>query len=234
STERRGRRVGDAAIHGDHRIYGRWVLRRYGNACATDVAGWQSVGECGIGKSGPCPSAVHRLVDPASHAGSLHVRPALSYAVPHRCAEYLGIGRIHCEVDRASGVIDEQHLAPRRAAVRRLEAPRSAFGPHRCPSAATYTVFGSLGLMTIFAIDRVSARPMCCHLRPPFVDLCTPLPQSVERDEFFSPVPTQMMLLSDGATAMSPIDPLPSESEIGCQVIPAFEVSHTPPPAEPM
>src|SRR6185437_4188131 len=91
STERRGRRVGDAAIHGDHRIYGRWVLRRYGNACATDVAGWQSVGECGIGKSGPCPSAVHRLVDPASHAGSLHVRPALSYAVPHRCVEYLGI-----------------------------------------------------------------------------------------------------------------------------------------------
>src|SRR5665213_122697 len=68
----------------------------------------------------------------------------------------------------------------------------------------------------------------------PLVDLCTPLPQDCEREEFFSPVPTQMTLVSEGATATSPIDCIPSESEIGCQVIPAFDVFHTPPPADPI
>src|SRR6185312_2156577 len=111
--------------------------------------------------------------------------------------------------------------------------PRSAFGPHRWPNAATYTVFGSCGSITIFPIDRVSASPMWCHVLPPSVDLCTPLPHDCDRKLFFSPVPTHTTFVSDGATAMSPIVVTPSESPISCQVMPSLVVFHTPPPAAP-
>jgi hypothetical protein len=74
---------------------------------------------------------------------------------------------------------------------------------------------------------------MCCQVRPPLVDLWTPLPHICERSEFRSPVPIQTMFVSDGATATSPIDCTPVESEMARQVVPPLLVFQTPPPAVP-
>src|SRR5205823_3016866 len=52
-----------------------------------------------------------------------------------------------------------------------LNTPRSLFGPKACPSAATYTISGLSGWTRILPIKRVSARPMCAHVRPASVDL---------------------------------------------------------------
>ena len=83
-------------------------------------------------------------------------------------------------------------------------------------------------------IARESARPILVQFRPPSVDLYTPSPQYWERRLFFSPVPTQTMLESDGATARSPTVSLPRPLETDCQVTPSLLVFQTPPPADPM
>src|SRR5687768_8971301 len=74
--------------------------------------------------------------------------------------------------------------------------------------------------------------PMCCHVLPPFSDLYTPSPQDELRWLLDSPVPTQMISGFVAAMAMSPIDDVPSRSNIGSHVVPAFVVFHTPPDAE--
>ncbi len=47
-----------------------------------------------------------------------------------------------------------------------------------------------------------------------------------------SPVPTQTMCGSEGATAMSPTAAVASCSKMGVQVVPSFSVFQTPPEAE--
>src|SRR4051812_11201477 len=94
-------------------------------------------------------------------------------------------------------------------------------------------MFGLVGWITTRAIDRESPSPVKCQVRPPSVDLCRPFPHDCDRSELRSPVPTQTMLVSLGATAMSPTVWLRSESPICRQVVPALEVFQTPPPAAP-
>src|SRR5256885_5753750 len=65
--------------------------------------------------------------------------------------------------------------------------------------------------MTMRPMARVSARPIFVQPLPPSVDLYTPSPQYWERRLFFSPVPTQRTLVSEGATARSPTVSLRSE-----------------------
>src|SRR6266705_2909750 len=93
---------------------------------------------------------------------------------------------------------------------------------------------GPVGWMTMRPMARVSPRPIFVQLLPPSVDLYTPSPQYWERRLFFSPVPTQRMLLSEGATARSPTVSLPRPLETDCQVMPPLVVFQTPPPAAPM
>src|SRR5438034_10891110 len=92
---------------------------------------------------------------------------------------------------------------------------------------------GFVGWMTIRPMARESPRPMFVHFLPPSVDLYTPSPHHCERRLFRSPVPAQTTLVSDGATARSPIVWTPRPSEIACQVMPPFEVLQLPPPAAP-
>ena len=85
--------------------------------------------------------------------------------------------------------------------------------------------------MTIF--------PMCCdfgsiaadQVRPPSVDLYTPVPHDELRMLFASPVPTHTTSEFDGATATAPTEPVRTESNTGAQVTPALVDFHTPPVA---
>src|SRR4051812_8685981 len=72
-----------------------------------------------------------------------------------------------------------------------LNTPRSSLGPHKCPAAATYTMLGFVGWITILPMWCVSLRPMFCQVLPPSVDLCTPLPHDELCRLFDSPDPTQ-------------------------------------------
>src|SRR5918912_1381909 len=85
-----------------------------------------------------------------------------------------------------------------------LYRPRSSFGPHRWPSAATYTMFGLRGSISISPMWWVSAKPMDVHESPPSVDLNTPAPHEEVFRLFASPVPTHTTDGSDCATAIAP------------------------------
>src|SRR6476660_2213348 len=52
-----------------------------------------------------------------------------------------------------------------------LYKPRSAFGPHVAPTAATYTMFGFVGWTTIRPTCCVFSSPTDCQVRPPSADL---------------------------------------------------------------
>src|SRR6267142_1694827 len=86
-----------------------------------------------------------------------------------------------------------------------LYTPRSGFGPHKCPSAATYTTSEFFAWTTIRPMCRVASSPIFFHVFPPSSDLYTPLPHDELCRLFGSPVPTHTMDGSDGAIAMSPI-----------------------------
>ena len=115
-----------------------------------------------------------------------------------------------------------------------LYRPRSPPAAQSGPTAATYTTLGSRGSITM--------RPMCCdfgsigadHVRPPSVDLYTPLPHDELRMFCGSPVPTQMTSGFDGATAIAPIDGARTESNSDVHDTPAFVERHKPPVAAPM
>src|SRR5256886_5199481 len=114
-----------------------------------------------------------------------------------------------------------------------LYTPRSGFGPHRCPSAATYTISGFFGWITIRPMWRVASSPMFFQVFPPSSDLYAPSPQEELCRLFGSPVPTHTMDGSEWAIAMSPIVETLSLSNIGSHVVPLFVVFHTPPEAVP-
>src|SRR5437867_539222 len=92
---------------------------------------------------------------------------------------------------------------------------------------------GLVGWMTTRPMERVSLSPMLVQARPPLVDLYTPSPHHCDRRLFFSPLPAHTTLVSEGATATSPIVCTPRPSEAACQVIPPLADFHTPPPAAP-
>src|SRR5438067_1965749 len=69
------------------------------------------------------------------------------------------------------------------------------------------------------------------HEAPASVDLYTPLPHEELWRLFDSPVPTQTMEGSDGATATAPMVELVSLSKTGSQVVPPLIVFITPPDA---
>src|SRR5678815_859856 len=111
-----------------------------------------------------------------------------------------------------------------------LKTPRSAFGPKRCPCAAMYTTFSSVGSMTMRATERVSLRPMFDHVFPPSVDLYTPSPQLELWRVLASPVPTHTVSGADGATATAPMDIIAlTPSKTGDHETPLFELFQTPP-----
>src|SRR5256886_5973186 len=114
-----------------------------------------------------------------------------------------------------------------------LYTPRSGFGPHRCPSAATYTISGLFGWITIRPMWRVASSPIFFQVFPLSSDLYAPSPQEELCRLFGSPVPTHTTEGSDGAIAMSPIVDTLSLSNIGSHVVPLLVVFHTPPEAVP-
>ena len=97
--------------------------------------------------------------------------------------------------------------------------------------AATYTMSGSRGSITM--------RPMCCDLGsigldqvlPPSVDLNTPTPHDELRMLLASPLPTHTTSPLEGAAATAPMDPTPMESDTGVQASPPLVVFQTPPVA---
>src|SRR6266850_452463 len=114
-----------------------------------------------------------------------------------------------------------------------LYTPRSGFGPHKCPSAATYTTSEFFGWTTIRPMCRAASSPIFFHVFPPSSDLYTPSPHDELCRLFGSPVPTHTMDGSDGAIAMSPIVDTLSLSNTGSQVVPLLVVFQTPPDAVP-
>src|SRR5581483_3878077 len=71
--------------------------------------------------------------------------------------------------------------------------------------------------------------PMFAHVLPPSVDLYTPSPYEAEFLGLLSPVPTQTMVISDGATATSPIETVASLSNWCSNVTPLLTVFSNPP-----
>src|ERR1700694_4583226 len=88
---------------------------------------------------------------------------------------------------------------------------------------------GFFGWTTTRPIWKDFFSPMFFHDLPPSIDLCTPSPYETELRGLFSPVPTQTMFLSDGATHTSPIETVASLSNWCTNVIPLFSVLSRPP-----
>src|ERR1051326_1574102 len=76
-----------------------------------------------------------------------------------------------------------------------------------------------------------SRRPMFLHVLPPSIDLYRPSPDDTLLRALASPVPTQTMSGSEGATATSPSDTLASFSKTAVQLVPLLVVFHNPPVA---
>src|SRR6185437_4605331 len=112
--------------------------------------------------------------------------------------------------------------------------PRSRCGAAPEPSAQTSTLSVSFGLIRISAIRPVFGNPMCFQVVPPSVDLYTPSPtMSLGRIVHGSPVPTQTVSWSAGATAIAPIADVSCSSKTGLKVCPPSVDFHSPPDAEP-
>ena len=122
------------------------------------------------------------------------------------------------------------HVAPP-SVVRKT--PRSGLGPQTCPSAATTTTSGLVGLTTICEICPAFARPINFQLAPASGEKYTPLPVTTSLRGFASPVPTHTRFGLDGASAMAPIDAVGCFSNTAFHVAPPSVVFHTPPAAAP-
>src|SRR5579859_5323490 len=92
----------------------------------------------------------------------------------------------------------------------------------------------SVGSTMTRLILPVACNPLLTQVRPPLVDLYTPLPiASAGRIRKVSPVPAHTCCGSDGATARAPMDELSMLSKIGRHVMPASSVLKIPPEAAP-
>ena len=99
------------------------------------------------------------------------------------------------------------------------------------PSAATYTMSGSVGCTTMRAMTSVSFSPLNSHVSPPSADLKIPPPGEMELRESSSPVPTQTWFVSEGAMPMSPMAATRGPFHTSLKVVPLLVVFHTPPAA---
>ena len=75
---------------------------------------------------------------------------------------------------------------------------------------------------------------MFFQVLPPSTLLYTPSPYDTELRGLFSPVPTQTMFGSDGATATSPMEQVVSLSNWFSNVVPLLTVFSSPPPPRPI
>src|SRR5882724_9312691 len=84
--------------------------------------------------------------------------------------------------------------------------PRSELGAQTWPSAATNTMSGLAGSITIWETWPTSLSPMNCQLLPASGDMKTPRPSTTSFRGFDSPVPTHTTFGFEGASATAPID----------------------------
>src|SRR5688572_10111108 len=111
--------------------------------------------------------------------------------------------------------------------------PRSGCGPYACPSAATYTISGFVGWMTMREMRPVLSRPARVHVLPASVDLNIPHPTEMLLRMNGSPVPAHTTLASLGAVASAPTDDTGWPSNIGFQWTPPSSDLKMPPDAAP-
>jgi len=83
------------------------------------------------------------------------------------------------------------------------------------------------------AMCLVASRPMCRQLRPPSVDVYTPLPQGDDCRFWGSPVPTQTRFGLVWSISIAPIELVGWSSKSGVNEVPWFSVFQTPPDAVP-
>src|SRR5579871_893054 len=92
-------------------------------------------------------------------------------------------------------------------------------------------MLGFLGWTLMRPVWKVFLSPMFFQVLPPSVDLYTPSPYETELRGLFSPVPTQTMFRSEGATQTSPMETVFSRSNWCSKVMPLFTVLSSPPEA---
>src|SRR6267142_6797596 len=92
-------------------------------------------------------------------------------------------------------------------------------------------MFGFVGCTTMRPISPVFSSPVRFQVSPPSVDLKMPQPGEIVLRESSSPVPAHTCIVSDGASASSPIDTHFSLSNTGRNVVPALVVFQIPPAA---
>src|SRR5215471_3674143 len=112
--------------------------------------------------------------------------------------------------------------------------PRSGFGPHAWPSAATYTTSGLVGWIATRLMWRVSPSPRLRQLCPPSSERYTPSPCDTLLRMHASPVPAYTTLGCESDTAMAPTAAVlknPSETFHQCE--PPLVVLKTPPAQAP-
>src|SRR4029077_6913845 len=86
--------------------------------------------------------------------------------------------------------------------------PRSGLGAHTWPSAATKTMSGLAGSITIWETWPTSPSPMNCQLLPASGDMKTPRPSTTSFRGFDSPVPTHTTFGFEGESPPAPIHPV--------------------------
>src|SRR5258706_1140563 len=122
---------------------------------------------------------------------------------------------------------DFVHVAPPSVV---LNTPRSALGPQRWPTAATYTMSGFSGWITTRPTCRVARKPIARQVRPASVDLYTPSPHEELWRLLASPVPAQTTFGFVGATARAPMDIIAStRSKTADHDLPWLVLLNTPP-----
>src|SRR5256884_2176216 len=84
--------------------------------------------------------------------------------------------------------------------------PRSGLGAHTWPRAATKTMSGLAGTITILETQPTPPRPTNYHLFPAFGDMKTPRPSTTSFPRFLSPGPTHTTLRFEGGNATAPIE----------------------------
>src|SRR5665647_980842 len=111
--------------------------------------------------------------------------------------------------------------------------PLSSNGPNKWPSAATQTISGLVGLITIRIICLELSSPIWFQFLPPSSLRHMPCPSLTLLRRVVSPSPTYKTEELDGATATLPIEPPKNLSEMFFQLLPPSCVFQTPPPVAP-
>ena len=112
--------VGGLPVHGhavarlDERVHAIGIRASEGDADLADVVRGETV----AAQTSPGGSAVGGHIDAGAGPAAL-ASPRVNLELPRRREELLRVGGIHHDVDAAGVLVDEEHLLPRAAAVRR-------------------------------------------------------------------------------------------------------------------